>query len=61
MELLYSLGFVFAIWLTFLTRKMRDQKRINDDLIRKNKIYQRELLKLGYEQDAKETDETKEA
>lgn len=53
MELLVGLAFLFAVWLTFLTFKLREQRRINQDLHRKNKVYLKELLKLGDDQENK--------
>lgn len=58
MEALIGLFFLFAVWLTFLTMKVRNQKRTIDILKRNNKIYLRELLNLGYGKE-KRNEETK--
>lgn len=59
MEALIGFGcLMFAVWLTLLTKKLKDQKREIDRLRYNNKIYLRELLNLGYgkEKGTKETE-----
>jgi hypothetical protein len=61
MELLVGISFFFAVWLTFLTFKLKEQKRINEELKRNNKVYLKELLKIGDEQEDQKTKETEKA
>lgn len=58
MEALVGLFFLFAVWLTMLTMKVKNQKRTIDTLKKNNKIYLRELLNLGYVKE-KRDEETK--
>lgn len=58
MEALIGLFFLFAVWLTMLTMKVRNQKRTIDMLKKNNKIYLRELLNLGYGKEER-SEETK--
>lgn len=55
MELVVAIVFLIMAWLTLLTFKLKKQKRENNLLKRNNKIYLRELLKLGYGKEDQET------
>lgn len=61
MEAIIGLCFLFAIWLTLLTMKLRNQKRTIDTLKKNNKIYLRELLMLGYGKEKNKEGKTGEA
>lgn len=56
MEELIGISFFFALWLTFLTMKLRDQQAKNKALEKNNKFYLKELRRISDEQEeAKKT------
>jgi hypothetical protein len=51
MEAIIGLSFLFAIWLTLLTMKIKEQRREIDGLRKNNKFYLKELTRISNEQD----------
>lgn len=61
MEALIGISFLFALWLTLLTCKLRDQRRINDALQKNNKFYLKEIRRISNEQEEAKKRQTGEA